>query len=233
MGTYHTFRDLQQYARKDVKYKQGVTIDAAYKNGLIDQQHFEIGKGGMCAAFSMAWLKEKLLDMPSELYHRGHAGGAGTTAKVPPAEDSKNQQTAAKIAGPYKKYKSNYTASGDITTVQGLAQDFGLRVNSNRLRRFEDFYELIRHYEENLKPEDGIYIEYDIWQSVSGHCVALYRDANGCFWFFDPNVGGYQIHASAAGLDKYGKFFETYRNKLMEERFQWYIMACSGFLVGF
>src|SRR5215469_5589679 len=60
MAGKNDFRGLKQFGTKELKFKQGVHMDAAYKGSVLAAPIYSAARKGVCAALIMEWLKSKL-----------------------------------------------------------------------------------------------------------------------------------------------------------------------------
>jgi len=110
LGTYFNlgFHDLKQFADKELKYRQAISIEAARTSGKISEDHFKIVKEGACAALTMGWLAQQL---GSPTWLGLYQPGIGTNAA--------REATADRVTGPYVRYATNH-GNAKIDRVEPL-----------------------------------------------------------------------------------------------------------------
>lgn len=100
MAGKNDFRSLKQFGTKELKFKQDVHMDAAYKGHVLSAPIYNEVKGGVCAALTLEWLKAKLSEgkyhgafnptpnvpAPKNLIHQGAIWHAGAVSNLLPKQ---------------------------------------------------------------------------------------------------------------------------------------------------
>lgn len=213
MGTYNTFSILKDCADKIVKFKQDVSIEVAHRRGKIPDEHFQNVKGGMCAAFAMQWLAQRILAIG--LYTRGKG--------IRSEEHEGNIKIVTESIDAYLAYENNYQVD---KSVQKLAEGYGLELDPSKKHFERNMTALATYYQSNLKAGEGVYIHVVLKDTNhESHALAMYHDDKNRHHFFDPNVGEYRIHE---GMD--AVFYETYLD-LVKAKLKWEYAFSKGYPV--
>lgn len=222
MSGKNNFQALRQHAVKHYKFTQGKSLAALDPKGAIhgsainavslSQADFDVIKGGVCAALTAAWLKEKL---GSTSNFAGNSKGGGI-------HTGKNLDTVAKAAPNQLAYKKNFQAN-DILEKYGLKRSKKIDgttvlVDKKVLHQQKFASGYIKNIfipkiqvvdtilnacsSQNLRQGVGVYMAFTMvgtqpGKTGGGHAVGAYRSRGDTLYFFDSNCGVYQVTQSS------------------------------------
>jgi hypothetical protein len=213
MGAFNNlFEELRECATKLVKFKQKVAIEAAHKQGAIDNAHFQVVEEGACASFVMAWLLQKFSGIG--VFSRGKGVSTGASpANIAIVQDA--------IPG----YVAYTQAVLPDQKRKDLAWNYGLFLDARQKVRFDSFADLTEWATYCLDKNKAIYVSAVLKDQGGNHALGIYHDSQGGHHFFDPNIGEYLIHEDMDGI-----FYQTYTNLLKLRRGDEYA-ACWSYPV--
>lgn len=203
MGLLHNFRGLQEFSTKLSKFKQAVLIDALVRNEAVPESMYRFKNDGACASYCVIWLYLKF--------------NSNRLNQLPRNQGANMNSTIYKIANIGVNLQSAYTANWDsnewhrntINFFNGFDLDFTLNP-----KRAETFLELLGKAASVLLHRPGVYISLD--QNGRGdHAIAMFKDSD-YYYFFDPDVGEYQI--TAENIKKFLKSYITLRENAFRVR---------------
>jgi hypothetical protein len=161
VGTYNNFRPLKDCADKLIKFKQDVSIEVARHRGKIEDAHFEVVKGGICASFVMQWIVQKYTGL--RVYNR--AKGIKST------EHEGNIKLVTESIPSYLMYQQDYQVD---TSVQKLAEEYGLELRPAEKHFERTLEKLAEYYSSQLRAGQAVYIHAYIVGDKS-HALGLSR----------------------------------------------------------
>jgi hypothetical protein len=240
----HDFAKLKDYADKMVKFKQDVLMDQARNRGFMNQ-NFDIVSDGACAAYTMTWIKDKLLG-GDPVFFPGPYNGPNNNAPMGDLKFRKSVVTAARgLWGQLKYKKAGAKWQHFGMALDELASDLGLEFATDNLDELDEAFgpvmDVINHFsgkgkgpgawKSGLKPTEAAYIALSL-ENNKGHAVGLFRPYTDTFHFFDPNVGEYRIpKAGTSPTDQFKGFFLEYQT-VLKEKLGWNLSEqCLGMRV--
>lgn len=219
MAGHNNFRTLKQYATKEYKFKQGVSLalldpaKSASSNAIntvtLTDEEFDLVKGGICATLAADWLREKL-NSEKTLF--------GGNSNSPGIHAGRNLDTVVRNVPLYMQYRKNVLEKAAALQQHGLDEtgktigdpmvtDVTRVKGTSRLdpawvtRRTHRFTESIINActPQFLKKGRGVYMSFKVVSKVpekrgGGHATAAYRSRGNTLYFFDPNCGVYNIN---------------------------------------
>lgn len=222
MAGKNDFADLKNYATKELKFKQGVHINAAHTNKIFGQTIlsapvYEQSKEGICVALTLEWLKSQLTE-----------GGFNpfNPAPIPASENIMHQLTVWHAAQFHIAYQQERKTRNRRDSLTKIAAEYGLKIADEEEVPLEgDHAELVLTRADMTCGEgQGVYVSVGIEKDGSRyrHAVGLTKKNDGTR-FFDSNVGAYLI------TDKV-HFYERWI-ALLKDKLQWTVGNCYGFRV--
>jgi hypothetical protein len=226
MGENNHYRELKQYATKNVTFKQEQLMENAINNkfvthrtvGIPDEKHFEdpeVFTGlwkGVCAGVSMLWLAQKLSLLQKRKFFGSTFENKGFTVDVTKEERLvKHTAAISEVAPVYKAMtdRVNVDKWCILKATDELAGQWGMRIDAgfwNRnIKTNKSVLALFTDFGKNLGVGKGVYIAYQFVSDNGWHAVGLYKNGPNDFDFFDPNVGEYLVRGA-----NYTAFFTKY-----------------------
>lgn len=213
------FADLKKFGTKELKFKQGVHIEAAHRNKIFGQTIlsapvYERAKEGICVTLTLEWLKSQLTE-----------GGfnAFNPAPVPAADNMMHQITVWHAAQFHMAYQDERKTKGRRDSLTKIATEYGLKIAEGE--QLEGLAELVlTEADMQLGTGQGVYFSVGIEANGSKyrHAVGITKKDDGTR-FFDSNVGAYLI------TDKLN-FYERWI-ALLKDKLNWTVGNCYGFQV--
>jgi hypothetical protein len=207
MSGQNRFRSLQDHAKKDCKFKQGVFYNSIYKISqtskeiVLGQPVFDSTKNGFCTALSVDWISEQLCPRTPAQFTRQKGSALSLEAQ---------SHAATQMELQHKIYTEH--AKVDFRErVRAFAEVHGLRLELGGSE-----CSLSEHMQDalGLESDVGFIVLQDLEKSGvklmvdgngMGHTVAI-AGGNGKVSFFDANIGGYVIEKG--NIDKFCKTYE-------------------------
>jgi hypothetical protein len=197
------FTGLTAFANKEYKFKQ------AKSKGLADSVHGDDAAHGVCFGLVMMWVREKLTTTGSwyRVQHKNFSPGHGGDVH------DRNAITMLQAA----EYQLHGRKQGDdkVATYLGLRPvepDIQLVVRPDRNYNPEvQIFETLVRVAKALRSGQAVVIELDVHGASrrGGHAIGMYRSRGQNLYFFDPNVGVYQLRNVAGFMQAW---LEGYRN---------------------
>jgi hypothetical protein len=210
MGSLYHFKSLKDFANKLVKFKQERLLIEALAQGLVADDHIKYvirmdgsGRptgGGACAGFVMDWLLNQktngttlYLRSRGDTHHPQHL--ENVRAVVPSyVEYAKRIECCADYPWALKKLAADYEF-----------QQFEYMYRGTSVDEMRDQLQNPDQYLDKAKTQ-GYYIAVE-FDPVGNHAVGAWRE-NGVIYFFDPNVGEYEITDIEGFFRAYAKIYE-------------------------
>jgi Yersinia/Haemophilus virulence surface antigen len=221
MAGKNDFRELKQYGTKELKFKQDVHIEAAYKGQVLSAPIYNSAKRGVCAALTMDWLKAKVSEgqYPALFNQRPNLSAAKNFL----------HQIVVSRAAPFQKVYDENTDGQKEYRRADLAEQFGLT-----LREFRDVpRDYLNGYfsrvaDITLRSDQGLYCSCAITDHNNKehrHAIGVVMPEDG-IRFFDANVGAYKFDNPQKFIQFIDRWSWLYLDKL-----KYKIGYCEGSLV--
>ncbi|HTI84722.1 MAG TPA: hypothetical protein VL614_30075 [Acetobacteraceae bacterium] len=209
MAGKNDFRELKLFGEKELKFKQGVHMEGAYKGRLLSAPVYSKVNEGACAALTMEWLKAKLSE--------GKYPGAFNPAPGVPAAQNLMHQVQVWHAAQFQVAYENSGSSSHLQALKTLAAEYGLEVCELKNQPWDHFIVAFSKAADRMAEGKGAYCSCTLTDERSGsechHAVGIAKLADG-IRFFDANIGAYKF----ANHYKFTQFYEAwgqlYRSKL-------------------
>ena len=208
MAGKNDFRELKQFGEKELKFKQGVHMEGAYRGRLLSAPVYSKVNEGVCASLTMEWLKAKLSEGK-------FVGTFNPTPGIPAAKNIMHQAVIWHAAQFQVAYES---ATGThLQALKTLAGEYGLEVRALKNQPWDHFIVAFSKAADKMAEGRGAYCSCSMTDERSGsecrHAVGIAKLPDG-IRFFDANVGAYKL----ANHYKFTQFYEVwgqlYRSKL-------------------
>jgi hypothetical protein len=235
MAGQNRFHALQKWATKEMKLQQGRNMAHLEPGALLagnvvnhvpwDYETYNSIKGGICASLVADWLKEKVQGTNSMFSRSPKAFTAGAT-------DEKN---AAKVAGLMRSAAPGQAAYKQSGSMDALFKANGLFLDKapaefdkgpppahlpmiNIERSFTALCEG-SHFRRGV----GLVMSVSFRRvqggtDISGHAVGAYKSNAGQVYFFDPNVGIYQLNRFSDFIVAWVSAYESLGMKITMDR---------------
>lgn len=213
-----TFRELQNLAIKEVKFKQSKVLssDTAFLACALDQQAYARAREGVCGALAMAYLKDVLSASPIEGPLVNIAAGEMTRFRRNHGMSSSNvddQQIAAAVIPNQAQLRASWEADWK-KAVQTLGTQLSLKANVLFTPSLDGTF--LKGWTDRMTNSSALWVKYKLQTgtTTASHAVAVFKSSQGIH-FFDPNIGGYRIQPA-----NFDAFIEKYL-ELLEKNFKW------------
>ena len=231
MGQFHSYRKLQEVARKEVTFKQTMLAQVAEQQGLLEREYFTVAGGGVCAALAMMWVADKVVPGRTmalrQRFRFSHADPDPTTKEMYRERKGREIAQHVKAIPEAAELQQLYNSTEPEEKAVGLmAQKVGLKVVTNLDNLGE------------LKAGEVLWGGYDVVvpkateesdateAKPAGHAFGLFRnDLNDRYFFFDANTGEYSFTT-----DSLGSFWKAYGQVLTEE-LKWKVSNIVAYLL--
>jgi hypothetical protein len=187
----HMFPALKSFASKEYKFQQRKSME------LVLARYPEEAASGVCFGAVMMWVKEKLTTTGS-LWHGSQAKAFSPNGD---AEVHQRNKYTMRAAGEFHQYYKQHGA-GDLGGYMGLREVFSTfqpTVRPDRGHQPEvQMFETLARAGQELPAGHAIVVEVGLynWGNQSyagGHAIGMYRSRGNHLYFFDPNIGVYQV----------------------------------------
>lgn len=208
MAGKNDFRELKQFATKELKFKQDVHMEAAHKGRLLSAPVYSKVNAGVCAALTMEWLKAKLSE--------GRIVAAFNP--VPGLAAAKNLPHQAAVWHSAQFQVAFLEDPGkQIAKLKRLAAEYGLTLRALKSQPGGDFTGAFWTAAEKMAVGEGAYCSCNVkdqrTSDVAGHGVGIAKLNDG-IRFFDANVGAYKFADSYKMSQFYDRWGQLYHAKL-------------------
>jgi hypothetical protein len=222
MAGKNDFRSLKQFGTKELKFKQGVHIEAAYKGNVLSAPVYTSAKRGVCAALTMEWLKAKLSEGK-------YAGPFNPAPDVPAAKNMMHQAAVWHAAQFQTALKENPDKQQMEYRLAKLAGEYGLDLRGDKNLPDDHFIGVFSKAEDTTARDEGVFCNCNITDERDGrksaHAIGIVKLDDG-IRFFDANVGAYKFENSY----KFTKFYELW-GQLYRDKLKYHITRCWGYRV--
>ncbi|MDE2240310.1 MAG: hypothetical protein KGJ73_10360 [Rhodospirillales bacterium] len=215
------FADLKKFGTKELKFKQGVHIDAAHKNQTFGQTIlsapvYEQAKEGICVALTLEWLKSQLTEGTYGLFN---------ATPMSAVENFQHQLTVAHAAQFHIAYQEERKTKNRRDSLTLIAAEYGLKIANDEENELTGPTEpVLTEADMTCEAGQGVYFSVGIQKGAAKyrHAIGLTKKKDG-IRFFDSNVGAYLV---TDHLNFYERWMALLRDKL-----GWTVGNCHGFRV--
>jgi hypothetical protein len=222
MAGKNDFRGLKQFGTKELKFKQGVHMDAAYKGNVLSAPVYTLAKRGLCAALTMEWLKAKLSEGK-------YAGPFNPAPDVPAAKNVVHQAAVWHAEQFQTAFRANPDKQKMEDRLKKLAAEYGLELRGDKNLSNDHFIGVFSKAEDTMARDEGVFCSCNTTHERDGkksaHAIGIVKFNDG-IRFFDANVGGYKFENSYKFTQFYELWGQLYRDKLRS-----HINECWGYRV--
>jgi len=203
MGAFNELANGLRGSTKIFKYKQMKMIELAEEH--VTQDQFTVGMGGVCATLTMRWLAQGQGRISTTTDQGFQFGAVGSLDR-----EGADGEVAQQSMETYHELKKLGTSGSKSSALKTVGKRYGLRLDVSECDDASKYAPLDSAITGLIMEcemfGNGYYIGYSVADSggtpVGVHAVGL-MGRDGKSFFFDPNIGEYQLQDADAFVVAY------------------------------